>query len=241
MRVSLIFFLFSFLINSSYSQIENPENSTGNWLMYFGTHSINQKWSIHSEFQMRLYEPFGNFNQMLPRVGLNYHIDKNSMVTAGYAWIPTQGTFIPNIIDGEKNISIENRIWQQFILKNKIKRFNFEHRYRLEQRWVSRNNFTDYLNRVRYRLLLTIPINNKVLKDKTFFLSFYDEIFLNITDTPFDQNRLYAALGYKFNSCLAIQAGYLRHRLGSQKLNRLQLGVFLNTKRKSKEKVKMNS
>ena len=29
MRVSLIFLLFTFLINSSYSQIENPENSTG--------------------------------------------------------------------------------------------------------------------------------------------------------------------------------------------------------------------
>ena len=70
---------------------------------------------------------------------------------------------------------------------------------------------------------------------------FYDEIFLSITDTPFDQNRLYAALGYKFNASVAVQAGYLRHRLGSQKLNRFQLGVFLNTKRKVKEKVKMNS
>ena len=110
MRDSLIFLLFTFLINSSYSQIENPENSTGNWLMYFGTHSINQKWSIHSELQMRLYEPFGNFNQMLPRVGLNYHIDKNSMVTAGYAWIPTQGTFNPNIIGGEKNIRLDKLV-----------------------------------------------------------------------------------------------------------------------------------
>ena len=227
MKIFLKTFVFIFLFGNLYSQIDNPENKTGNWLMYFGTHSINQKWSIHSEFQMRLYEPFGNFNQMLPRVGLNYHIDKNSMITAGYAWIPTQGIFDGNL----DNLSIENRIWQQFILKNKIKRFNFEHRYRLEQRWVTRDNFTDFLNRARYRLLMTIPLNNSELKDKTFFLSFYDEVFLNISDSPFDQNRLYAALGYKFNSNIAIQSGYLRHRLGSQKLNRFQLGVFLNTKR----------
>ena len=230
MRVWLIFLLFTCLVNPSYSQ-NNPENSPGSWLMYFGTHSINPKWSIHSELQIRLFEPYAIFNQLLPRVGLNYHIAKNSMLTAGYAWIPTQVDF-----EGAfNNLSIENRIWQQFILKNKVKRFNFEHRYRLEQRWVSRNNFTDYLNRVRYRLLILIPINHSKLIDKTFFLSFYDEIFLNVTDSPFDQNRLYTALGYKFNSSISLQAGYLRHRLGSQKLNRFQLGVFLNTKRKEKK------
>ncbi len=236
MRFFLIIFFVLFFCGNSCSQ-NTPENSPGSWLMYFGTHSINPKWSIHSELQIRLFEPYAIFNQLLPRVGLNYHITKNSMLTAGYAWIPTQVDF-----DGAfNNLSIENRIWQQFILKNKVKRFNFEHRYRLEQRWVSRDNFTDYLNRVRYRLLLTIPINHSELKDQTFFLSFYDEIFLNITDSPFDQNRLYAALGYKFNSSISLQVGYLRHRLGNQKLNRFQLGVFLNTKRKVKEKIKMNS
>ena len=106
MKFFLKSFVFIFLFGNLYSQ-SNPENNTGNWLMYFGTHSINQKWSIHSELQMRLYELFGNFNQLLPRVGLNHHIDKNSMVTAGYAWIPTQGVF-----DGAfDDLSIENRIW----------------------------------------------------------------------------------------------------------------------------------
>ena len=81
--------------------------------------------------------------------------------------------------------------------------------------------------------------SNKIDKDNSFTIKeidlVYDEIFLNVTDSPFDQNRLYAALGYKFNPSVSLQAGYLRHRLGNQKLNRFQLGVFLNTKRKEKK------
>ena len=66
-------------------------------------------------------------------------------------------------------------------------------------------------------------------EDFPLFLSLYDEIFLNISDTPFDQNRLFGALGFQVNKNMNIQAGYLRHRSGDLNLNRLQLAVFLNT------------
>ena len=58
------------------------------------------------------------------------------------------------------------------------------------------------------------------------------EIFLNISDEPFDQNRLFGALGIQVNDNMNIQVGYLRHRLGTQNLNRLQFAVFLNTGKK---------
>jgi hypothetical protein len=37
---------------------------------------------------------------------------------------------------GEKKWSTENRIWQQFILKNDVGNIKIRHRYRLEQRWI---------------------------------------------------------------------------------------------------------
>ena len=203
---------------------QNIEENLGSWWMYFGTHKFSEKYSLHYETQLRNYEIVSNFNQLLPRVGLNYHIDKNTSITAGYAWIPTQ-TSMGEGFDGD--LVTENRIWQQFILKNKVGNINFRHRYRLEQRWIKLGEETKYKNRARYMLSLRLPISKN--DDSPLFISLYDEIFLNISDTPFDQNRLFAALGYQINKQMNFQLGYLRHRSGGLDLNRIQLAVFLNT------------
>ena len=203
---------------------QNPDENLGNWFMYFGTHKLSEKYSLHYETQLRNYELVSNFNQLLPRVGLNYHIDKNTSLTAGYAFIPTQNVFDQGW--GEEMVT-ENRIWEQFILKNVVNRVKIRHRYRLEQRWVKLGEETTYKNRARYMLSVKLPISKN--EDSPLFISLYDEIFLNISDNPFDQNRLFAALGYQFNKQMNFQVGYLRHRSENLKLNRLQLAVFLNT------------
>ena len=203
---------------------QNIEENLGSWWMYFGTHKFSEKYSLHYETQLRNYEIVSNFNQLLPRVGLNYHIDEKTSLTAGYAWIPTQ-TSMGEGFDGD--LVTENRIWQQFILKNKVGNINFRHRYRLEQRWIKLGEETKYKNRARYMLSVRLPISKN--EDSPLFISLYDEIFLNISDTPFDQNRLFAALGYQINKQMNFQLGYLRHRSGGLDLNRLQLAVFLNT------------
>ena len=220
-----IFYLVCIVFISNNVKGQNPaENELGNWLMYFGTHKISEKYSLHYETQLRNYEVISNFNQLLPRVGLNYHIDESSIVTAGYAFIPTQNTFDKGW--GEEMIT-ENRIWEQFILRNSINRIKIRHRYRLEQRWVKAGDITTYKNRARYMLSVKLPISKN--EESPLFISLYDEIFLNISDNPFDQNRLFAALGYQVNMQMNIQLGYLRHRAGSLDLNRLQLALFLNT------------
>ena len=213
------------------------EENLGSWFMYFGTHKLSEKYSLHYETQLRNYKIVSNFNQLLPRVGLNYHIDKNTSLTAGYAFIPTQNIFD---LGWDDQIITENRIWEQFILKNVINRVKIRHRYRLEQRWIKKvdvvqisNNTsfsefsTSYKNRARYMLSVKFPISKN--EESPLFVSLYDEIFLNISDSPFDQNRLFAALGYQINKQMNFQVGYLGHRSGNLNLNRLQLAVFLNT------------
>ena len=220
-----IFYLICIVFISNNIKGQNPaENELGNWLMYFGTHKISEKYSLHYETQLRNYEIISNFNQLLPRVGLNYHIDESSIVTAGYAFIPTQNEFDKGW--GEEMVT-ENRIWEQFILRNSINRVKIRHRYRLEQRWVKAGDITTYKNRARYMFSVKLPISKN--EESPLFISLYDEIFLNISDNPFDQNRLFAALGYQVNKQMNIQLGYLRHRAGSLDLNRLQLALFLNT------------
>ena len=220
-----IFYLVCIVFISNNVKGQNPaENELGNWLMYFGTHKISEKYSLHYETQLRNYEIISNFNQLLPRVGLNYHIDESSIVTAGYAFIPTQNEFDKG---WGKEMITENRIWEQFILRNSINRIKIRHRYRLEQRWVKAGDITTYKNRARYMFSVKLPISKN--EESPLFISLYDEIFLNISDNPFDQNRLFAALGYQVNKQMNIQLGYLRHRSGSLDLNRLQLALFLNT------------
>ncbi len=221
-RILLIpIFLFSI---TGFAQNQTQDH-VGNWLMYFGNHKLSEKYSIHNELQLRLYEPFSNFNQGFFRLGLNYHINDYSLATAGYGFFRTE-----SFTKDDKAYSNEHRIWEQFILRNKIGRVGFEHRYRLEQRWISfSSGEDDYKNRVRYRVYVSVPLNNSKMDNGTVYLAFYDEIFLDLSSTPFDQNRLYGAVGYKLNKALNFQAGYLSHRLGSTSLDRLQFSVFLNT------------
>ena len=229
-KTTFILILSLLFTNTNFSQSNSilPDDYLGNWLMYFGTHHLNDKYSIHYETQLRNYELTNNFFQLLPRVGLNYKIDDNSMVTAGYAFIPTQTDFDEG---WGNNMVTENRVWEQFILRNSIGSIKIRHRYRLEQRWVKNGNNTSYKNRARYMLSLKIPLSKK--EDFPLFLSVYDEIFINISDEPFNQNRLYTALGYQFNTNANVQLGYLKHHNTAagiiQNLNRLQLAVFLNT------------
>lgn len=207
--------LFSFL---SFSQ----EDKTGNWLMYFGTNKLTDKFSLHTEIQFRNHTLTpNNTEQLLLRTGLNYHFSDRATVTGGYAYIPSY------IYDSDQKTpeTEEHRIWQQFILTNKIGRVKFEHRYRIEQRWVNQN----YKNRFRYRLMLFVPLNKPKIEEKTWFLGFYDEVFVNAKETFFDRNRLYGALGYQFNKNTSMQAGLMHQQVNGFGKWYLQFALVFNT------------
>lgn len=217
MKRTLLFFILLFSV-SVYAQ-ESGENELGSWHMYFGTNRISEKLSIHSEAQLRYYENGKNFNQLLLRTGLNHHIDSNAIATLGYGYIATDGTF--EEFSGERD-SREHRIFEQFIVRNEVWKFNFEHRYRLEQRFLDFGDRTDTQHRARYRLQVTLPLS------AIFFLNFYDEIFLNLQNEVFGQNRLYGAFGANVTDNLSVQAGYLKNHFPTANFDRLQIGVFYN-------------
>jgi hypothetical protein len=218
----LLFISFSFF-PKLYAQMNTKD--LGSWGMLFSQTRLHNKWSLHSELQFRSYEISPNTEQLLLRGGINFHYNPNLILTAGYGHITNYSAFenTSKIVTAE-----ENRIWEQMILKNNIKRILIEHRYRFEQRWVHSNYKTNYRNRIRYLLRATIPINNKEIIKKTVFLTFYDEIFIHLSNAPFDRNRLYAALGYQVNSALNIQAGYLLQTVGTLSKQYIQLGITFN-------------
>ncbi|NOQ75023.1 MAG: DUF2490 domain-containing protein [Crocinitomix sp.] len=198
------------------------QDEMGNWLMYFGTNKVSQNWSIHSEIQYRNHTIAPtNVEQLLLRTGVNYHLkSNNAIVTAGYGYVANHVYESP-----QKNAEVnEHRIFEQFILNNYVGRVKFEHRYRIEQRWVD----SDYKNRFRYRLMLFIPLNKPKIEKGTIFLGLYDEVFLNTKATFFDRNRLYAAVGYQFSKSTSLQIGVLQQQLSTNGKFHLQFGLTFN-------------
>lgn len=198
---------------------------TGNWFMVFNQTRLNDKWSIHSEVQYRSFELLPNTEQLLLRTGINFHFNQNFSSTLGYAYIPNYA------MDKEVNKGVqvtENRMWQQVLLKHPIGRVNFEHRYRLEQRWLQTKLGDRFLSRVRYLLRATIPLNKKTIEKKAIFISFYNEVFIHFSSTPFDRNRLYGAVGYQFSPNSNFQLGYLAQTVNNLTKQYLQAGIFYN-------------
>ncbi|MDH5604085.1 MAG: DUF2490 domain-containing protein, partial [Cyclobacteriaceae bacterium] len=154
------------------------QGGVGNWLMYFGQNRLSQNFSIHSEVQYRNHTALPiNIEQLLLRTGLNYHFSTDAFATAGYGYIAT------HLYESAQTNpeSEEHRVWQQLIMNNKLGKTKFEHRYRTEQRWVN----GEYKNRLRYRLMMFIPLNKPSVEPGALFLGFYDEIFVNTKNTFF--------------------------------------------------------
>ena len=198
----------------------SQDNNLGNWLIYIGSKKINSNWNAHNEIQYRNYNAIGDLEQLLLRTGIGYSIEDNNNLLLGYGFIRSE-----NYIDGtdEKSVVNEHRIFQQFITKQKVKGVSLQHRYRFEQRFVE----SDFKLRLRYFLGLNIPlISNK--EEVRFYLSVYNEIFMNTKGNAFDRNRLYSGLGHKINSNLKVELGYMNQFLSNENRDQINLLAFVN-------------
>lgn len=216
MKTELILFIL-FLPWISQSQ----DSNLGNWLIYFGNKKIDAKWNWHHEVQYRNYNAIGDLEQLLIRTGIGYNLaENNNNILLGYGFIHSQN-YLPNSAD---KIEIdEHRIFQQFITRQKFGRFNIQHRYRFEQRFIDR----DFRLRLRYFLACTVALTRNELTGNTLYLSGYNEIFLNTNNTKFDRNRLYGGIGYKFNNHVQLEAGYMVQYLDSRARDQVNLIAFV--------------
>lgn len=223
LSISLLL-LFGFFQNTVSGQ-ETGEERLGAWYMYFGTHRLSERLSFHNEAQFRYYDLGGKFNQLLLRAGVNYHGKPGNLYTIGFAYIDTDSFEEPPPpqpgAEQGRNTP-EHRLFEQYINRHKLGSLLAEHRFRLEQRFLMLGDTRETEHRTRYRLQLTKPLN------EYFFLNFYDELFVNLHEEWFGQNRFYLALGRHLNKNVSVQAGYLRNDFSSLTFHRLQVGIFWN-------------
>ena len=218
----LFFVLFTPTLFAQNTRIQD-RNQIG-WLGYFGSFKVGKQYSIHSEYQWRRDNYIADKQQGLLRVGLNYQANPKMQLRLGYAWIETYpyGDFP---INGQGKDFTEHRIYQMMTLTDKISKVELSHRFMLEQRFVGRYTSSEltveddylFLNRLRYMIRVQMPLKGNEISDKTPYLAAYNEIFIgfgkNVNENIFDQNRIGLLLGYKFNTNLRIEGGYLNQTL----------------------------
>jgi hypothetical protein len=219
------------------------DDNTNAWLMYFGDHAVSRRWALHAEAQVRRSGgPLGarGWQQLLLRPGLIYTLAPGARLTAGYAFIDTWRYGDQPAADRFP----EHRLWQQLQLGHATGRVAWQHRYRVEQRWVERpldaagTRDRTYSNRARYLARATVPLRGRTLDAGEAYVSAYDEVFANwgrnVGRNLLDQNRLYGALGWRFGATTRVEAGYLQqiilkaNGVQAERNHTLQLGLFQN-------------
>ncbi|MEL6164959.1 MAG: DUF2490 domain-containing protein [Cyanobacteria bacterium J06628_3] len=221
---SLVLLLFTSQISFSQSV---DEDQLGAWYMYFFNKRFNNsEFGLQGDYQFRYWNFGSDLEQILLRTGITYSPkDINIMFTLGYGNI-TSGT------PGESSsTSGESRIYQEALFPQKIgKRFLLNHRLRFEQRWVDGQ---DMRTRYRYNLFVNVPLNNTALEQRTVYLAFYNEIFVNgqrsIGDGRlveyFDRNRTYMGVGYGLLKNLRVQVGWMRQTTANWAKGQLQFSL----------------
>ncbi len=214
---SLLIFFLLLTIN-----ISAQKSNVGNWFVYLGNQKINNQWNWHNELQYRNFNFLGDLNQLLLRTGIGYNLtENNNNILLGYGFINSQ-KYISD--SNEKVGTNEHRIYQQFITKQSFDKVFLQHRYRIEERFLP----NDFQMRFRYFIGINIPINKPKIEKNAFYLSGYNEIFINAQQHIFDRNRLYGAIGYVINKNIKMEGGYMAQTVSTGNRNQFQIVVFNN-------------
>ena len=210
------FLLFSLLTTANLiaQSDKNIDHQSILWSRYYNQLLLNEKWSLHSEFDNRLFVQPIQENLYLIRVQGRYKINDHLETGAGFAYFSVD-TQVPEI---NPNYSTpEYRGQQDITWKLNRNKVTFMQRFQLEERFIHNTNKDERLPgttfswRFRYRLQADYTFWKKEKQLLKAVVS--DEIMFNfgkkIIKNTFDQNRIYAALHYGLNSNLAFELGYL--------------------------------
>jgi hypothetical protein len=189
------------------------------WFSYSGEHAVKGKWGIHFDAQWRRAEVVKQWQQYQLRPGLNYQASPNVLLTLGYVYTRTYPY-------GEFPVRAafpEHRIYQQALIRQPSPSILFQHRLRLEQRFIRYPNSQPvhwtYQNRFRYLLKGELPVTRRADGSVEWYIPAFNEILLGIPPNfgfrVFDQNRIFVGIGHTKGS-VKVEAGYLNQFLGQR-------------------------
>lgn len=238
MKKTILAAFFSVITSLAFAQTVNQ--NTG-WFLFLNSTKFNDKWGMHFDLQVRSDNNWDRVRNLLVRPGVTYYINKNSNATVGYLFTQTYlpemyPVFAPGTTPYTPKFTLtEHRIWQQYIYNHQPwQGAALSHRFRLEQRFIERQNDDLFSQRLRYFFRLVQPLQKQEgAFSKGVFAAVQNEFFFNIqnkdqlNDNLFDQNRAYLAIGYRFSKAFDVEAGYLNQAIKGANNNTVNNAVQL--------------
>lgn len=195
---------------------KNITNQNLYWTRFFNQWAINERFTLHSEFENRRFWTPNTQHHFITHNHLHYRVSKNFDAALGY----TYSIQSPQIPDGRSNLVVpEHRPFQEFNYTNPINtKLVFGQRLRIDERFFRKNNGKELLDgydfnfRFRYRLQISYILNNKSKQTKD-IIKFSDELMINagkrIVNNIFDQNRISVAWEHNINKNWSAEVSYI--------------------------------
>jgi hypothetical protein len=209
----ILFLLFSNSILNAQTN-KNIDQQSLLWTRYSNQLIINKKWSIHNDFDNRIFTKPAKQNLFVYRLQGRYKLNEQLETGIGFAY------FLVSTQDPHINYDFkfpEYRGQQEITRRQNFNKLTIYERFQVEERFFQNTNEdglisgTTFFWRFRYRIqgdYLVWEKDNQYIKT---ILS--DELMINagekVIKNTFDQNRIYGAIQYGINKNVALELGYL--------------------------------
>ncbi len=212
------------LLAMSSSAQEVDEDELGAWYTYLwnvapGQNGIGWQGTV----QYRNWDLLGDLEQFLVNAGPVFSREGSALRYAvNYAYVVSGAYGSSSARRGE------HRVFEEMHIPGKLgERTYLFNRLRLEQRWVEGQ---DFRNRFRWFL----PVNGTAMGKGAWYVSFYNELFLNLERDIgdgrrvdiFDRNRTYLALGHSITDDFRVQFGYMYQKSADIGKGQLQFNLL---------------
>lgn len=189
------------------------------WYIYVGDHPVTSRWAVHLEGQWRRTPFLLHPEQRLLRTGVDRKLGPGWTALGGYTYVldtPPPGS--TRIFGTESRHSIFEQIGKE----QTVQAFKLSHVVRLEQTFASlraedQSVTWSFRQRVRYHLGIEVEERSKHIPLIPAYYLIYDEIALSIHPSAMretlNQNRVYAAIGWKIGEFEKVELGYMHQFL----------------------------
>jgi hypothetical protein len=197
--------------------------NTNSWFAYEGEHEVRGRFGLWLDAALRRADIVEDPQQVVVRPGVTWELMPRVKVAAGYAY----SRIYPYGELPEPTEIPEHRSWQQLSLEHEALLGQWQHRFRVEQRWEGEPivlpsdevgvSGWKYKNRLRYQARFTMPVLAPLGIKRGPYLTLADEVFIgfgrNVELNVFEQNRASLAIGYSLGRAARFEAGYLHQIL----------------------------
>jgi hypothetical protein len=206
----ILFCIFSSNATAAESDLEQ-------WSVAFANHDYDGNWSNSLQLETRFSDNKNGLKEVIFKPSGYYRFNPTAQLGFGYKY------------QFKRDNPDEQDLWQEFHYRTPVGKYGINHQFRLEQRFI--DNIDGMIPRVRYLIHTSIPLGAHR------YIALSEAVRFNLTDKGegpvdgFEQNRIYAGVGFRANRRLKLEVGYLwqyeRQRIGPNESNHVLRMQFL--------------